>query len=57
MLPVVPLFETLDDLEAGSGILQAFLEQPMTRRSLELFMELGSRKAAARAAGHGRLLR
>ncbi len=35
MLPVVPLFETLDDLEAGSGILQSFLEQPMTRRSLE----------------------
>ena len=35
MLPVVPLFETLDDLEAGSGILQAFLEQPMTRRSLD----------------------
>jgi phosphoenolpyruvate carboxylase len=35
MLPVVPLFETLDDLEAGSSILQSFLEQPMTRRSLE----------------------
>ncbi len=35
MLPVVPLFETLDDLEAGSRILQSFLEQPMTRRSLD----------------------
>jgi len=35
MLPVVPLFETLDDLEAGPGILQSFLEQPMTRRSLD----------------------
>ena len=34
-LPVVPLFETLDDLEAGPGILRAFLEEPMTRRSLE----------------------
>jgi phosphoenolpyruvate carboxylase len=35
MLPVVPLFETLDDLEAGPSILQSFLEQPMTRRSLD----------------------
>jgi phosphoenolpyruvate carboxylase len=35
MLPVVPLFETLGDLEAGPSILQSFLEQPMTRRSLE----------------------
>ena len=35
MLPVVPLFETLDDLEAGPAILQSFLEQAMTRRSLE----------------------
>ncbi|HYR57412.1 MAG TPA: phosphoenolpyruvate carboxylase, partial [Chthoniobacteraceae bacterium] len=34
-LPVVPLFETLDDLEAGPGILQSFIEEPMTRRSLE----------------------
>ena len=35
LLPVVPLFETLDDLEAGPGILQSFLDQAMTRRSLE----------------------
>lgn len=35
MLPVVPLFETLGDLEAGSAILGAFFEQSMTRRSLE----------------------
>ena len=35
VLPVVPLFETLDDLEAASSILQSFLEQPMTRRSLD----------------------
>lgn len=35
MLPVVPLFETLGDLEAGPAILRSFLEQPMTRRSLE----------------------
>ena len=35
VLPVVPLFETLDDLEAAPSILRAFLEQPMTRRSLD----------------------
>src|SRR6202008_1933499 len=35
VLPVVPLFETLDDLEAGPDILGAFLEEPMTRRSLD----------------------
>lgn len=35
VLPVVPLFETLDDLEAAPSILQSFIEQPMTRRSLD----------------------
>ena len=35
VLPVVPLFETLGDLEAAPTILQSFLETPMTRRSLE----------------------
>ena len=35
VLPVVPLFETLDDLEAAPSILQSFLEEPMTRRSLD----------------------
>lgn len=34
VLPVVPLFETLDDLEAAPSILGAFLDEPMTRRSL-----------------------
>lgn len=33
-LPVVPLFETLDDLKHSSDILSAFLDHPMTRRSL-----------------------
>ena len=33
-LPVVPLFETLDDLEHGPGIISAFLDHPVTRRSL-----------------------
>jgi phosphoenolpyruvate carboxylase len=34
VLPVVPLFETLDDLDAAPSILGAFLDEPMTRRSL-----------------------
>ncbi len=33
-LPVVPLFETLDDLEHGPGIINAFLDHPVTQRSL-----------------------
>jgi phosphoenolpyruvate carboxylase len=34
-VPVVPLFETGEDLERAPHILRQFLEQPMTRRSLE----------------------
>ncbi len=34
-LPVVPLFETIDDLQRSPAILRAFLEHPVTRRSLE----------------------
>ncbi len=34
-LPVVPLFETLDDLDGSPYILRAWLEHPMTRRSLQ----------------------
>jgi phosphoenolpyruvate carboxylase len=33
-LPVVPLFETLDDLERSSGLIDAFLAHPVTQRSL-----------------------
>ena len=33
-LPVVPLFETIDDLEAAPRILDAFLAEPMVSRSL-----------------------
>lgn len=33
-LPVVPLFETLDDLERGPGIVREFLAHPITMRSL-----------------------
>lgn len=34
-LQVVPLFETIDDLERSPAILAAFLDHPLTRRSLE----------------------
>ena len=33
VLPVVPLFETMDDLNRSPEILRAFLEHPLTRRS------------------------
>jgi len=34
-LPVVPLFETIDDLHNAPGILENFLSHPITRRSLQ----------------------
>jgi phosphoenolpyruvate carboxylase len=34
-LPVVPLFETIDDLENSTEIMTAFLAHPFTKRSLE----------------------
>ncbi|MCM2372116.1 phosphoenolpyruvate carboxylase [Aporhodopirellula aestuarii] len=33
-LPVVPLFETIDDLERSPGIYEAFLSHPITQRSM-----------------------
>jgi len=33
-LPVVPLFETIEDLEGSPEILERFINHPMTRRSL-----------------------
>lgn len=33
-MPVVPLLETIDDLDRGPEILEAFLDEPLTRRSL-----------------------
>jgi phosphoenolpyruvate carboxylase len=36
LLPVVPLFETIDDLHRSPDILRAFLNHPLTRRSLAL---------------------
>ena len=47
-LPVVPLFETIEDLETGPDLLRSFLEQPVTRASLKLH--------ADRAARPGQLL-
>ncbi|GAB4207798.1 MAG: phosphoenolpyruvate carboxylase [Roseiflexaceae bacterium] len=35
-LPVVPLFETIEDLAVGPEILRAYLAHPLVRRSLEL---------------------
>jgi len=34
LLPVVPLFETIDDLKGSPEILEAFLNHPITQRSL-----------------------
>ena len=41
LLPVVPLFETIDDLERSTAILDAFLSHPMTRRTLEMRRDTG----------------
>ncbi|TVR97947.1 MAG: phosphoenolpyruvate carboxylase [Rhodospirillales bacterium] len=33
-MPIVPLFETIEDLRRAPGILRVFLDHPLTRRSL-----------------------
>lgn len=38
-IPVVPLLETIDDLEAGPEILESFLNHEFTQRSLNYFKE------------------
>jgi phosphoenolpyruvate carboxylase len=38
-LPVVPLFETIDDLHHAPEVLDAFLSHPMTQRSLSYLQE------------------
>lgn len=38
-LPVVPLLETIEDLENGPEILKGFLQHPFTQRSLNYFKE------------------
>ncbi|MFP4270386.1 MAG: phosphoenolpyruvate carboxylase [Alphaproteobacteria bacterium] len=35
-VPVVPLFETIDDLQHGPATLDAFLREPLVQRSLQL---------------------
>jgi phosphoenolpyruvate carboxylase len=40
-VPVVPLFETVEDLEGSADILRAWLEHPVARRSLEKNAEAG----------------
>ncbi|MDX2304092.1 MAG: phosphoenolpyruvate carboxylase [Microscillaceae bacterium] len=39
-LPVVPLFETIEDLQKSAGILENFLKNPLTQRSLEYQRQL-----------------
>jgi phosphoenolpyruvate carboxylase len=42
-MAVVPLFETVDDLQRAPGIMEAFLHHPMTRRTLKhIQMETGT---------------
>ena len=41
LLPVVPLFETIEDLQGAPAILDAFLTHPVTRRTLEKRREMG----------------
>lgn len=41
LLPVVPLFETIGDLERSPAILRAFLDHPVTRGSLRLQRKRG----------------
>lgn len=45
ILPVVPLLETIDDLENGEQILRGFLEHPFTKRSLE-YMKMKNQAGA-----------
>lgn len=43
-LQVVPLFETIDDLEAASDILDAFLSHPITQQTLHHLFEEGKQQ-------------
>ncbi len=42
VLPVVPLFETIDDLMTSPEILEAFLSHPYTKRSLQYQKEVSN---------------
>ena len=41
LLPVVPLFETIGDLERSTGIMDSFLSHPMTKRTLQARRDAG----------------
>jgi phosphoenolpyruvate carboxylase len=41
-LPVVPLFETIDDLDRSPELLGGFLDHPVTRRTLETIADGGT---------------
>ncbi|MBB3697661.1 phosphoenolpyruvate carboxylase [Flammeovirga yaeyamensis] len=43
-LPVVPLFETIEDLEISPQVMQNFLDHPITRRSLEYQRKLAGKE-------------
>lgn len=43
-LPIVPLFETIEDLRASPEILDAFLNHPVTKRSLQYQKDLRGEK-------------
>lgn len=43
LLPVVPLFETIEDLEGAPKMLRAFLQQPVTRASLAYYAKQAGR--------------
>ncbi|NTU68023.1 MAG: phosphoenolpyruvate carboxylase [Chlorobiaceae bacterium] len=47
ILPVVPLFETIDDLGNSPEIIRQFLAHPVTARSLSCQQELAGRKRLA----------
>ncbi|MCW8819073.1 MAG: phosphoenolpyruvate carboxylase [Ignavibacteriaceae bacterium] len=40
MIPVVPLFETIDDLTKSPDILRGFLDNPLTRRSIAYHQQI-----------------
>lgn len=44
IIPVVPLFETIEDLERSPAILKGFLDHPVTRRSIALHRKLEGRE-------------
>ena len=52
VIPVVPLLETIDDLEAGPEILEAFLSHPFARRSQQYLKDVNGAKSFE-SASHG----